>query len=255
MGKFFLLCCFLGTAMLTAACDSEDASGKTTALPTPEFLVSENVTPESFDLRWESVDHAVSYIYQITDYSTDTKPMLSKNTTTPQASVTGLKPETQYSVSVKAIGDGRTWGDSKWCSTVAETSSLPIPDFKFEVTKPMPDSFHVTVYPAASNMEYFMGWMEQTEWADYLASDGTLDIGALHETVRSRLEKEAEDLGESYLKHLRINTFQGTWEFEVSPLTPGASYVVYTFGCDRQKGTFFDNVYSIVVTTPYRLPN
>lgn len=259
MKRIVLQCCFLGTALLNAACGS-DASDKTTALSAPEHLISENNTPESFDLRWEPVEHAVSYVYQVIDFSMDTKPIVLENTTDTQASVSGLRPETQYSIGVKAIGDGRTWGDSPWCSTNAETLPAKIPDYTFDVKEPTPDSFCIIVYPTVVypdpiNIGYYVGWMEQTEWTGYLASDGTLDTKALQEAVRSRLEKEAEKYGSTYLKELQFYTYKSSMELEVSSLTPGTGYVVYAFGCDRENGTFFDNVCFTVVTTPYRLPN
>lgn len=256
MKKIILFCCFIGTA-LTYACDSENASDKTTALPAPELLLPENITPESFVLRWKAVDHAVLYAYRVYDFSTDSEPIVYQNTTTTQASVTGLRPETQYSIGVKAIGDGHSWGDSAWCSTNVETSPRETPDFTFKVTELKPDSFYVTVYPETTGITYYAGWMERAEWTSYLASDGTLNTETFQEAVRSRLEKEAEEEGLSYLQYLGRNTYEsgnGKRMFHVAWVEPGTSCVFYLFGCDRwNEYTFSDKVYFIEVTTPNQL--
>ena len=131
--KQFLHLIVVALAFVLVACGEENSNTPnpntpntppTQAVPlTAPELTIEEITAEGFTLVWEAVEHAAAYAFVVGT---------GKEITTQHCSVTmsGLEPETTYSVKVKALsGDLARYEDSAWdtlsVTTLAEENEDP----------------------------------------------------------------------------------------------------------------------------------
>lgn len=104
---------YLDDVLLVGTSNGGAGGGNTpqpTVLSVPSNLQSSSVTATGATLSWNAVANASSYTVKIgeTEYS---------NVTTNSYTATGLTAETQYSWTVKAVGDGTNYTTSAYAST------------------------------------------------------------------------------------------------------------------------------------------
>ncbi len=89
-------------------------------LPVPSNLHATNITHNGFVANWDAVENATEYQVEVNNTTI----------TTVETSyvVTNLTPETEYTFTIKAIGDGITYADSEVAKSDVITT-LPIPTY------------------------------------------------------------------------------------------------------------------------------
>ena len=104
----------------------EPASSSCTQLAAPTNLAATNITSNSAEISWNAVPNATGY--KVTYTSMSTGDLGEQEVTTTSATIDGLTPETTYTWTVKAIGDGTTYCDSEE-STDADLTTAPLPKY------------------------------------------------------------------------------------------------------------------------------
>ena len=89
----------------------ETSTSPCTQLATPTNLVVKNITNSTADISWDAVENAAKY--RITTTPPAFASSATYTTTETTYNATGLSPETTYTWTVKAIGDGTTYCDSE----------------------------------------------------------------------------------------------------------------------------------------------
>ena len=113
---------YIKSITITYTTSSGGETPEPTQLTPPTILDATNITASSFTANWTAVDNATSYI--VTANST------SQTVTTTSCTFDGLNPETEYTYTVVAKGDGANYSDSEAASATVETTALP----KYNVT-------------------------------------------------------------------------------------------------------------------------
>lgn len=106
-----------------ACSDDEPAPAQAAQTPAPE---ASQITENSFSVSWAPVDGIESYAYVLQHKGANGSivPIVAE-TETEELSVVfnDLKPSTEYTFRVKAIGDGTKWLDSEWAKLTVTTAS------------------------------------------------------------------------------------------------------------------------------------
>lgn len=104
----------------------EPASSSCTKLAAPTNLAATNITSSSANISWNAVPNATGY--KVTYMSMSTGDLGEKEVATTSTTIDGLSPETTYTWTVKAIGDGTTYCDSEE-SADADFTTAPLPKY------------------------------------------------------------------------------------------------------------------------------
>lgn len=123
-GFFFAFLCIVLTAAFTA-CEPEPE------VPTTQRLVMSDVTISGFTensvaFAWKAVENASAYQYKIvaeSDQSVVVEQEVSSATL--QAEVSGLESETEYTLQIRAMGEG-VYTDSEWKTAKFTTAAVPV---------------------------------------------------------------------------------------------------------------------------------
>lgn len=114
-----------GKTELTKLVVTYTSNGGTTTLTVPSNLSASSITKTSATLTWDAVSNASSYTVKIgeTEYT---------GVNTNSYSATGLTAGTQYTWTVKAVGDGANYSDSQYAAstnfTTEEDGTDPEPE-------------------------------------------------------------------------------------------------------------------------------
>lgn len=111
--------------------ESAGSSTPCTQLAAPTNLAATNITSSSANISWNAVPNATKY--KVTYINTD--DLGEKEVTTTSTTITGLTPETTYTWSVRAIGDGTTYCDSEE-STSTDFTTAPLPKYTITWSTP-----------------------------------------------------------------------------------------------------------------------
>lgn len=214
-------------------------------LAAPDKLVFSNVTAESFDVSWGAVQNAASYVYQLDDGE-------EKTVVNPSVTVSGLASDTEYTFRVKATGDaGSDWIDSQWTTQSIRTKVIVPPPFTLAVKDVYSNKFTLTVTPTDPEMPYFALWADETEWANYLGTDGLLDSDLLQGKMQSDMSFLALLTGNTYPEGILAKmTDTGTQDFPfTASVKPNTHYYAFVFGWGLD-GSFLTEVVYTELTTP-----
>ena len=105
----------------------ETATSCTIPLEKPTGLSTTNVTATSAELSWTEVPNATKYL--VTYIDANVPGAKQENATATTYTLTNLTPSTQYSWSVKAIGDGTTYCDSEDSQTTGGFTTAALPEY------------------------------------------------------------------------------------------------------------------------------
>lgn len=212
-------------------------------LAVPANLTISEVKDTSFILSWDAVDNATGYVYVVGNGAEQT-------TSATSVTVTGLTPDTEYLIRLKATAEG-DWEDSDWAGDTVRT--LPsASDVPFTITVPEEElkafSFTVRVTPKDATMPYYVSYLTDEEWEEMLGADGNLDEEALHEMDLSLMQLLAMLTGTTYPEILGEMTLTGTQDvgFDANPQT---HYRVYAYGWGLD-GNFLTKTVVGELTTP-----
>lgn len=152
-------------------------SAPCTQLEKPTGLNTTNVTATSAELSWTAVPNATKYLVTYSDANVPGSKQ--ENATATTYTLTNLTPSTQYSWSVKAIGDGTTYCDSKDSQTTGGFTTAALP--KYTITWSMPDgtsttqevtqgnaigTLHAAPTSCSSTYTNFVGWFTEAAGSD-----------------------------------------------------------------------------------------
>lgn len=111
------------------SCSKDELSENTTLSVSrafsPTALVATVVNKTGARLNWAKVDNASSYtieVYNNTGFGAPIKAVATVTFDQVPYTITGLEANTQYSIRVKAIGEGVE--DSKWSTVTLKTDAL-----------------------------------------------------------------------------------------------------------------------------------
>lgn len=149
------------TSQIVVTFTLNESSGTTpTALSAPTNLTSSNINSTSATLSWDAVTNASSYTLKLGDTEIT-------NATSPY-SATGLTAGTEYTWSVKAIGDGTNYSSSAYASDAKFTTTTPKHKVYFSVNGTLLDENGTEVAeraaisfpanPANIGDKVFVGW-------------------------------------------------------------------------------------------------
>ena len=226
---------------LVSCSDNDDTVTDPVKLATPDNLAISNATADSFDVSWDAVQNAASYIYQIDDGE-------EKTTDKTSVAVNGLTPDKEYTFKVKATGDaGSEWTDSQWATITGKT--LPVVQkagFTIEVKEEelLPNSFTLTVTPDDPTMTYYASYADNEEWEDYLDGNDDFDGKLLQESKTELWQTMAPMLGSSYPGIISTIVYTGTQKFTFSShVLPETHYYGYVYGWGLDGSILTDVVY------------
>ncbi len=126
---------------IPAASKTEGTEGDVTIAPPPvpvelaaPKIALGQIKPKELTFSWGAVENAASYSYTVTsgDNTVDSGSIAANNTT---AEVFGLTAETVYTLSLKAVGDGKIYLDSPLTEitfTTPEEAQAPVQGSKIE---------------------------------------------------------------------------------------------------------------------------
>ena len=100
----------------TTSGGGDEPDPELTKLTTPTGLNATNITPSSFTANWTAVANAKSY--------TVTANSKSQTVNTTSCTFEGLNPETKYTYTIVANGDGVNYSNSEEASATVETTAL-----------------------------------------------------------------------------------------------------------------------------------
>lgn len=144
------------TSIVVTYSTSGGSTTQPTALSVPSNLASSNVTTTGATLSWNAVTNASSYTVKIgeTEYT---------GVTTTSYSATGLTAGTQYTWTVKAVGDGSNYTTSAYASNATFTTEAEQGGGE-EGSDPTPDDGLITVWSEDfSNVEFPSGKTTQND--------------------------------------------------------------------------------------------
>lgn len=230
--------------------DSKWATKTVTTLAHMQLTAPANLTvteqnTTSVVLTWDAVENAAGYIYQVDEQA---ELSVDKNTVT----LSELTPDTEYAVKVKATGgDGSPYLDSEWGTvtvrTAAEAQEAP---FEVTFTDLKARSFTLNVTPKDPNMNYYLGWADEAEWADYLDKNGNFDEDVFLASQMEFMEFFASIIGSTYPAVLADMTYTGPMSVPYdSYIDPETHYYGYAFGWDLD-GNFTSKVVIAETDTP-----
>lgn len=214
-------------------------------LTAPANLTVTEQKTTSVVLTWDAVENAAGYIYQVGEQA---ELSVDKNTVT----LSGLTPDTEYVVKVKATGgDGSPYLDSEW-GTVTFRTAAEAKEALFEVTFTdlKARSFTLNVTPKDPNMNYYLGWADEAEWADYLDENGIFDEDVFLASQIEFMEFFAAMIGSTYPAVLADMIYTGPMSIPYdSYIDPETHYYGYAFGWDLD-GNFTSEVVITEADTP-----
>lgn len=145
-------------AFVAGACSEDESSPEPQPVPEPQpealtqpAPVQTEVTENTLSVAWEAVEGAVGYVYTLqyrNEHGAVTPIVAETETTELAASFQELVPATEYTLRIKARGDGETTLDSAWAELRASTQSpayLSGPWVEFEVSYAERNSYYCTI--------------------------------------------------------------------------------------------------------------
>lgn len=202
----------------------DNGSGSTTPTPTalsvPSNLSSSNVTSTEATLSWNTVANASSYTLKIGDNEI-------QNATSPYTA-TGLTASTQYTWTVKAVGDGENYYDSEYATNKTFTTLAPIS------AASLPFEFN----GGKSDIGITTGITQTGLGSDYLVSP-KLKFDDTNDNIIVKYNEAAK----SVTYTLKGNGTSGDYSFDIMESTDGVNYTsIHTHASLTKQQTFTDNL-------------
>lgn len=190
-------------------------------LGTPTGMTTGSVTTSSARLSWNAVSNASSYKVKVGDTEYDTS-----NT---YYDLTGLTQVSDYSWSVKAIGDGESYSDGDYCDVVSFTTtangSTSVIDFENAIDT-YTDWTMTNLSKVNADITAYKG--------DYFGSNGSSTTASI--TTKDKVL--APQYLKFYVSKRSGNTTASTWKVQVSEDGSAWTDVASISACGMEKGVW-----------------